>query len=168
MPPGCWSKTYQTMKHFKKLMCVYAPTGELCCINVANNLLNFPTMVVNDTSSYTNCQILASLATDTNIHVNGHIDMATQGGINIFSNRSNTATPSSLSTGYPKKRRRLPVCCPSKILLPSPLASWPQMGSSSSHHPNTTVLPHVCIQQDIFTKEQNCCGHSNGPPCCLF
>ena len=54
VPPGCWSKTCQTMKHFKKLMCAYAPTGELCCISVAKKLLNFPTMVVNDATSHAN------------------------------------------------------------------------------------------------------------------
>ena len=72
--PGCWRKTCKTVKLFENVMCAYAPTGERFCINVAKNLLNFPTMAVNDASSHANCQILASLTAATNVHSKGHMD----------------------------------------------------------------------------------------------
>ena len=41
VPPGCWNETCETMKCYEKLMCAYAPTGELCRIAVVKKVLNF-------------------------------------------------------------------------------------------------------------------------------
>ena len=62
------------MKCYEKLICAYAPTRELRRIAVAKKVLNFSTMKTDDQSQYDNCQILASLATATNVHANSHID----------------------------------------------------------------------------------------------